>query len=331
MTRIRLLGALALGLSLTAAILPTTSQAQAQAQWTPDKSAHLISPYSAGGTNDLLARLLAQKLSERLGQSVIVDNRAGANGIIGSDFVAKAPADGYTLLMGNSATHGINPGLYPKLPYNSVRDFTAVGLMATVPLLLVVSPSLPASNMKELLALAKSKPHTLSVASSGIGSSPHLASELLRGATGIDIVHVPYKGDLPALTDVMGGQVTMFFANMPSALPFVKSGKLKALAMTGTRRTAAAPDIPTMAEAGVNGVEISSWYGLMAPAKLPPDVLARLDKEFLAVMQLPDVQARIRELGAEPANGTQVQFQRFVGTEVEKYAKVIKAAGIVLE
>ncbi|HEY4066419.1 MAG TPA: tripartite tricarboxylate transporter substrate binding protein [Burkholderiaceae bacterium] len=327
MRRLRFLSALALGPTLAASAF----RASAQAPWSPNKPSHLISPYAAGGTNDLLARLLAQKLSERLGESVIVDNRAGANGIIGSDLVAKSPADGYALLMGNSATHGINPGLYPKLPYNAVRDFTPIGLMATVPLLLIVSPSLGVSNLKELVALAKAKPHTLSVASSGIGSSPHLASELFKSAAGIDLVHVPYKGDLPAITDVMGGQVTMFFANMPSAVPFVQSGKLKALAMTAPHRASALADIPTMAEAGVNGVEIQSWYGLMAPAKLPADVMARLDKEFQAVMQLPDVQARIRQLGAEPANGTQAQFQRFVGTEVDKYAKIIKASGIVLE
>ena len=315
---------LALALALVA--LP------AAAQWTPTKPLRLVSPYSAGGTNDLLARLLAQKLGERLGQTVIVENRSGANGIIGSDNVAKAPADGYSLLMGNSATHAINPSLYPKLPYNATRDFTPIGLMATVPLILVVNPSLPVSSVKELVALAKAKPRSISVASPGAGSSPHIASELFRTAAGIDTVHIPYKGDSPALADVLGGQVTMMFANMPSALPFVQAGKLKALAMTGSKRTSAAPDIPTMAEASVPAVDISSWYGLMAPRNLPADVVARLDAEFVAVMKLPDVQQRIRQLGAEPAvDGSRDQFQRFGQSELDKYARVIKAAGIQAE
>lgn len=301
------------------------------AQWTPSKPMRLVSPYAAGGTNDLLTRLLAQKLGERLGQSIIVENRAGANAIIGSDYVSKSPPDGTTLLMGNSASHGINPSLYAKLPYDAVRDFTPIGLVATVPLLLVVHPSLPASSVKELVALGKSG-QKFSVASSGAGSSPHVASELLRGATGIDTVHVAYKGDSPALADVMGGQVTMMFANMPSALPLVQSGKLKGLAMTGSRRAAAAPDIPTMAEAGVPAVDIYAWYGLMAPAKLPADVTARLETEFAAVMKMPDVQNRIRELGAEPAtDGTRAQFQQFVKDQVEKYNQVIKPLGIQVQ
>ncbi len=315
-----------LGLALALVALP------AGAQWIPTKPMRLVSPYAAGGTNDLLARLLAQKMSERLGQTIIVENRSGANGIIGSDNIGKAPADGSALLMGNSATHGINPSLYPKLPYNAVSDFTPIGLMATVPLILVVSASLPVSNVKELIALAKAKPRSISVASPGAGSSPHIASELFRTAAGIDTVHIPYKGDSPALADVLGGQVTMMFANMPSALPFVQAGKLKALAMTGTRRTSAAPDIPTMVEAGVSGVDISSWYGLMAPGNLPVDVAARLDAEFVAVMKLPEVQQRIRQLGAEPAmDGSREQFQRFVQSELDKYARVIKAAGIQVE
>jgi tripartite-type tricarboxylate transporter receptor subunit TctC len=326
MTPARRTACLGLGLSFALAALP------AAARWNPDKPVHLVSPYAPGGTNDLLARLLAQKLGERLGQTFIVDNRSGANGIIGSDSVAKSPTDGYTLLMGNSATHGINPSLYAKLPYNAARDFSFVGLMATVPLLLVVNTSLPVANVKELVALGKAKPRSLSVASPGTGSSPHLASELFRMAAGIDTVHVPYKGDSPALADVLGGQVTMMFANMPSALPFVRSGKLKALAMTGRHRTSAAPEIPTMAEAGVSGVEISSWYGLMAPANLPADALARLDTELRAVMQMHDVQQRIRELGAEPETaGTREQFQRFVATELDKYARIIKAAGVQIE
>ncbi len=314
-----------LALCLAAAVLP------AAAQWQPARPLRLVSPYSAGGANDLLSRLIGQKLGERLGQSVIVDNRLGANGIIGVDFVAKSPADGYTLLMGSLATHAINPALYARLPYDALRDFTPVGLIATVPLLLVVNPALPVANVKDLVAMAKAKPGAVSTASPGLGSSPHLASELFRGAAGVDIVHVAYKGDAPAVADVIGGQVTAIFANMPSALPFVQSGRLKALAMTGTRRTAVAPDIPTMAEAGVPGVDISTWYGLFAPGNLPADVLARLSTELDAVLRLPEVQQRIRQLGAEPGAGDQPKFQRQLAADIAKYAKVVAAAGVKLE
>jgi tripartite-type tricarboxylate transporter receptor subunit TctC len=325
MKLLRRIGAALLALGLAVAVLP------AAAQWQPARPLRLVSPYSAGGANDLLSRLIGQKLGERLGQSVIVDNRLGANGIIGVDFVAKSPADGYTLLMGSLATHAINPALYAKLPYDAVRDFTPVGLIATVPLLLVVNPSLPVANVKDLVAMAKAKPGSVSTASPGLGSSPHLASELFRGAAGVDIVHVAYKGDAPAVADVIGGQVTAIFANMPSALPFVQSGRLKALAMTGTHRTAAAPDIPTMAEAGVPGVDISTWYGLFAPGNLPADVLARLSTELNAVLRLPDVQQRIRQLGAEPEAGDQPKFQRQLAADIAKYAKVVAAAGVKLE
>jgi tripartite-type tricarboxylate transporter receptor subunit TctC len=305
--------------------------AAAEAQWTPTKPLRIISPYSAGGTNDLLSRLVAQKLGDRLGQPVVVENRAGANGIIGADAVAKSPADGYTILMGNSATHGINPNLYSKLPYDAARDFTQVGLIATVPLLLVVNPAVPAKDLKELIAIGKAKPGSLNYASPGLGSSPHLAGVLLQNISGLDMTHVPYKGDGPAVADLLGGQVTMMFANMPSALPHVPTGKLRALAMTGVRRTAAAPTIPTMAEAGVAGVEIYTWYGLMTPANLPKDVLVRLNTELNAVMQMPDVQERIRKLGADPVGGSAEEFTRFVAAELAKFAKVVKSAGIKAE
>lgn len=302
------------------------------ADWQPERQLRIVSPYAAGGTNDLLARLMAQKLGERLGKPIMVENRAGANGIIGAEYVAKTPGDGYTLLMGNSATHGINPNLYAKLSYNADKDFTPIGLIASVPLLLVVNSKVEANSVKELIALGKSKPHTLSFASSGVGSSPQLAGELFKSISGLDIVHVPYKGDAPALSDVLGGQVTMMFANIPSALPMARTGQLKALAMTGSARTAAAPDIPTMAEAGLPGVEISAWYGLMAPANLPPAVLARLNTELNTVLQMPDVQKRIRELGAEPAPpGPPAQFHQFIDAELSKYGKVIKTAGIAQE
>lgn len=319
-------------LAATLAVAALAAATPAAADWTPDRPLRIVSPYAAAGTNDLLARLMAQKLGERLGKSIVVENRAGANGIIGAEYVAKMPGDGYTMLMGNSATHGINPNLYAKLSYDADKDFTPIGLIASVPLLLVVGPKVEANSLQDLIALGKSQPGQVSFASSGVGSSPQLAGELFKSISGLDIIHVPYKGDSPALTDVLGGQVTMMFANIPSALPMVRAGKLKALAMTGAARTSAAPEIPTMAEAGLPGVEISAWYGLMAPAGLPPAVLARLNAELNAVLQLPDVQTRIRELGAEPSQpGPPAQFQQFVDAELAKYGKVIKTAGIAAE
>jgi len=302
------------------------------AEWVPERQLRIISAYSAGGTNDLLSRLMAQKLTDRLGKPVVVENRAGANGIIASDYVAKSPPDGYTMVMGSSATHGINPNIYAKLSYDAERDFTPIGLIATVPLLLVVAPNLSVNTLSELVALAKAKPGTLSFASSGTGSSPHLAGELFKSVTNIDVTHVPYKGDGPAVIDVQGGQVSMFFANIPSALPAAQAGRLKALAMTGAARTPAAPDVPTMQQAGVAGVEISAWFGLFAPAKLPNEVLTRLNQELNAVLGLPEVQARIRELGAEPvAPATPEKFQSFVKSELAKFAAVTKKAGITAQ
>jgi tripartite-type tricarboxylate transporter receptor subunit TctC len=326
MRQVRIAALASLALAFVAAAVPAAAQS-----WSPTHSLRIVSPYSAGGTNDLLSRLMAQKLGEALGQTVIVDNRTGANGIIGVESVAKSPADGYTLVMTSAATHAINPALYSKLPYDAVRDFTPVGLIATVPMLLVVNPSLPVSNVKELVALAKSKPGSFSAGSPGVGSSPHMASELFRLATGIDSVHVAYKGDAPALADLIGGQITLMFSNMPSALPFVHSGKLKALAMTGTRRADSEPGIPTMAEAGVPEVNNSTWYGLMAPGNLPPEILQRLGKELENVLKLPDVKQTIRQLGANPEAGGAEAFRKLVDTDLAKYAKVVKAAGIKQE
>lgn len=325
---VRVLKRLGAGLSF-ALLLNGVCQA---AEWMPERQLRIISAYSAGGTNDLLSRLMAQKLTDRLGKPVVVENRAGANGIIASDYVAKSPPDGYTMVMGSSATHGINPNIYAKLSYDAERDFTPIGLIASVPLLLVIAPNLAVNTLSELVALAKAKPGTLSFASSGTGSSPHLAGELFKSMANIDVTHVPYKGDGPAVIDVQGGQVSMFFANIPSALPAVQAGRLKALAMTGSARTPAAPEVPTMQQAGVAGVEISAWFGLFAPAKLPVEVLARLNQELNAVLGLPEVQARIRELGAEPvAPAIPEKFQSFVKSELAKFAAVTKKAGITAQ
>ena len=320
------------GMGIAFVLSMTLTQVCRAADWVPDRQLRIISAYSAGGTNDLLSRLMAQKLSERLAKPVVVENRAGANGIIASEYVAKLPADGYTMVMGSSATHGINPNIYAKLPYDALRDFTPIGLIATVPLLLIVSPELKVNTLTDLVKLAKAKPGTLSFASSGIGSSPHLAGELFKSVADIDITHVPYKGDGPAVIDVLGGQVSMFFANIPSALPAVQAGRLKALAMTGSVRTSAAPDISTMQQAGVVGVEISAWFGLFASGKLPAEVLKRLNQELNAVLEMPEVQSRIRELGAEPvAPANPEKFQLFVQNELIKFAAVTKKAGMTAQ
>ncbi len=261
-------------------------------------------PFAAGGGVDILTRALAQPLGERLGQQVIVDDKPGAGGNLGVDAVAKAPADGYTLVMATTGTHTINPGLYPKLPFDAERDFKPITLIASVPNLLVVNPALGVDSAAELVALAKSKPGALSFASFGNGASNHLSGEMLKSLTGIDVIHVPYKSAPQAVTDLMAGQTAFAFVNTPLALPHVRSGKLKALAVTGAKRSAATPEFPTMQEAGVPGFVVESWYGLMAPAGTPDAVIARLHKETLAVLATPEVREFFAKQGADVVTST---------------------------
>lgn len=292
----------------------------------PSKPIRLVVGYAAGGSTDVIARLVGQKLSEALGQPVVIENRPGAGATIASDYAAKAAPDGYTLFMSTIA-NTINTSLYAKLPFDFARDFAPISLVATVPNVLVVNPAVPAKDLKELIALAKSKPGEINFASSGSGSSIHLSGELFNLVAGVKTVHVPYKGSAPAVTDLIGGQVQMMFDNLSSSLPHVRAGKLRALAVTGATRSAAAPDIPTMAEAGLPGYEITSWFALVAPAKTPPEILARLNAETTKILKLADVKEKLAGLGAEASSSSPDFLAEYIRTETAKWAKVVKASG----
>ena len=309
-----------------AALLAVFAQ-NAFAQAYPTHSIRLVVPFPAGGTTDILARAAAQKLSESLGQSVVVDNRPGAAGNIGADIVAKSAPDGYTLLMGTVGTHAINPGLYAKMPYDHVKDFVPVVLVAGVPNVLAVNPAFPVNSVAELIALAKSKPGTINFASSGSGTSIHMSGELFKAMAGVDMTHVPYKGSSPALTDLMGGQVQIMFDNLPSALPLIKAGKLRAIAVTSLKRAAALPDVPTISESGLPGFEASSWFGVLAPAGTPAPVVAKINADVNKWLQSPEARDQLLAQGANAAGGTPEQFAAHIHAETEKWAKVVKASG----
>ena len=259
-------------------------------------------PFPAGGSNDIIARILAQKLGERTGQTFLIENRGGAGGNIGADAVATSEPDGYTLLLTAPPPLTINAALYKNLPYDPAKAFAPIALVASVPIVLAVHPSVEANNVRELIALAKAKPGTLNFGSSGNGSTNHLAGELLKSMTGIDIVHLPYRGAAPAMNDLIAGHIPMMFDNMPAVLPQVQAKAIKAIAVAGAKRATALPDVPTVAESGVPGFEASSWFGLVAPAKTPAPVLAKLESEVDAILKMPDVQKRFTELGAEPGS-----------------------------
>lgn len=299
----------------------------ARAQSWPAKPIKLIVPFPPAGTSDIMGRLAAQKLTEQLGQPVVVENRAGANGNIGSDVVARAAPDGYTLLLSGVGSHAINQSLYKTMPFNVVKDFTHIALLAKGPNMLVVTPSFPAQSLGELLVLAKAKPGELSYASSGNGSSNHLSMEMLKTRAGLVITHVPYKGGGPAISDVISGQVPMMFINFDAALPHVKSGRLRALAMTGTKRSAQLPDVPTVAESGFADFAAESWTAISGPPGLPPEIVVRINAELQKAMLAPDVRDRLTALGLEPAGMTPEQMTAFVRSEVEKWGAVVKAAG----
>ena len=297
------------------------------AQAYPNHSIRLVVPFPAGGTTDILARDVAKKLTDTLGQSVVVDNRPGAGGNIGADLVAKAPPDGYTLLMGTVGTHAINPSLYAKMPYDHIKDFVPVVLVAGVPNVLVVNPSVPVNSVADLIKLAKSKPGAINFASSGSGTSIHLSGELFKTMTGVDMTHVPYKGSSPALTDLMGGQVQIMFDNLPSSLALIKSGKLRAVAVTSLKRAPALPDVPTVSESGVPGFEASSWFGILAPAGTPAPIVAKLNAEVNKWLQSPEGKEQLLAQGAEVAGGPPEQFVAHIRAETDKWAKVVKASG----
>ena len=309
-----------------AALLAVFAQ-NAFAQAYPTHSIRLVVPFPAGGTTDILARAAAQKLSESLGQAVVVDNRPGAAGNIGADLVAKSAPDGYTLLMGTVGTHAINPSLYAKMPYDHVKDFVPVVLVAGVPNVLAVYPAFPVNSVAELIALARAKPGTINFASSGAGTSIHLSGELFKSMAGVDMTHVPYKGSSPALTDLMGGQVQIMFDNLPSALPLIKAGKLRAIAVTSLKRAPALPDVPTISESGLPGFEASSWFGVLAPAGTPAPIVAKINADVNKWLQSPEAREQMLAQGANAAGGTPEQFAAHIRAETEKWAKVVKASG----
>jgi tripartite-type tricarboxylate transporter receptor subunit TctC len=300
----------------------------AGAQQYPNRPIRLIVPSTPGGSVDTLARTIGPKLTERWGQQVVVDNRSGAGGAIAGELVAKSPPDGYLLLLGTIASLATNISLQKKLPYDPVRDFAPVTLVATQNLMLVVHPSVPAKTVKELVRFAKSQPGKLSFASAGNGTGSHLSGELFKQVAGVDILHIPYKGVAPAMVDVISGQVAINFPSILSALPHVRSGRVRALAVTGAKRTRAAPELPTMQEAGIRDYESMTWYGIVAPAGTPQDIVAKLGSEVAAILRQPDIHERLSKEGADPVGSTPQEFGRFMQSEIEKWRKVIRAAGI---
>ena len=302
----------------------------AQGQDYPSKPVRIVVPFPPGGSTDILSRAVGQKLAEEWKQQVLVDNRPGAGANIGAEHVVKSPPDGYTLFMA-STIHSINPSLYPKLAYHPVKDFTPITLVAETPQVLVVHPSVPVSDLKDLIALLKSRPGQLNYASAGNGSLPHLAAELFKSMTGTELVHVPYKGAPPAMTDLLAGHVAVSFATAPSAVPHVRTGKLKALGVSTPRRIPALPDVPTISEAGVSGFEASSFFGLVGPAGLPPEIVTKLNASVVRIVKEPAMSKYLSDQGAEPVTSTPADYAELIRNEVAKWAKVVKESGAKLD
>jgi len=312
--------------ALAATLIATTT---ALAQQYPSKPVRFVVPYAAGGATDLIARVIGERLSAHLGQPFVIDNRPGAATLLGAQLVAKAEPDGYTLLMATSTTLAINASLYKNLPYDPVKDFAPISLAIQHPFVLLVDPKLPVHNVKELVALAKSKPGQLAYASGGSGSFPHLAMALFQAMTGIDVIHVPYKGSAPALTDLMGGQVAMIFDN--TALTYVKSGKIRALAVTTKDRLSVMPDVPTLQEAGVPGYELAAWQGVIAPAGTPRPVVDKLNANIVQLLREPETIARLTGDGGQIITSTPDQFASYIKSEIGRFAKIVKDSGAKVE
>jgi tripartite-type tricarboxylate transporter receptor subunit TctC len=317
-----------LGSTVPAASLAGPSLAQGTY---PERPITLVVPFPAGGSTDLVARVVAERMGKELGQSIIVENRGGAGGNIGSAAVAKADPDGYTILMGTVATHALNPALYRKMPYDAVADFAPVALLVVVPNVLVVNPDFPAKNVQELIALLKAKPGEYSYASSGNGTPLHLSGELFKSMAGVDMVHIPYKGAGPALIDVMGGHVPIMFDNLPSSTEHIRAGKMRGLAVTTAERAPSMPDLPTIAESGLPGYETYTWNALFAPAGTPKDVIDRLNAAANAAVADPDVQAKLKDVGAVPKGSTPEELASHVQAELAKWAPVVKASGAQID
>ena len=314
-----------LGIALLAGVtLAGAAHAQTNAVW-PTKPVKIVVTFPPGGAPDTLARVLADKWGQSLGQTFTVDNKPGAGGNIGADFVAKSPPDGTTLVVGTVGTHAINPALYPSMPYNNIKDFTPISFLASTPNLLVVNNAVPAKNVRELIELAKKQP--LNFGSSGSGTSIHLSGELFNTLAGVKMQHIPYKGRAQAVPDLLGGRIQMIFDNMPSALPLVKAGEVRAIGVTSASRSPAAPSIPTLAEQGLPAFEATSWFALLAPAGLPREVQMRINAETLRVMNLPDVKEKLNQLGLDVAPDTPEALAALIQAETSKWAKVVKESG----
>lgn len=313
------------GLSLMASF-----PAAAQEEW-PSKPVRIVVPFAAGGSTDLIARQIAYDLGERIKGTVIVDNRPGAGGTIGSEYVSKLPADGYTLLMGSVSTHAVAPSIYAKLRYDPIKDFTPLTMVATIPNVMVVHPSVPVNSVKDLVDLSKKRPGSISFASNGKGTSNHLASELFRSAAGIDMTHVPYKGSGPAMVDLLGGHVNMMLDVIMTSYPAIKNGKLKALAVTSRSRSPLLPDVPTVAESGYPGFEAIVWFGLFAPPHMPVALQTRISNDLIAILRSKKMNDYLNEQGAQVTANTPAQFSDAIAVDMVKWQKVAKAAGVVPE
>jgi tripartite-type tricarboxylate transporter receptor subunit TctC len=322
--------ALVLGAAAAVATFSATFSGGAFAQAYPAKPIRLVVGYPAGGASDVAARIVAQKMSEHLGQAIVVDNRPGSAGNIGADNVAKSPADGYTLLLGTISL-SVNPSLYPKMTYDPVKDFTAVSMISSTPFLLVVNPQAPYQSTRDLLTAARAKPGAINYATAGNGSGSHLFTELLSSTANIKLTHVPYKGAAPAMNDVLGNTVSLTFDNIITTLPLVKSGKLRALAVSTKKRSVVAPDIPTLDEGGVTGFDATAWFGLFAPTGTPKDIVAKLNNEVHEALKDPTVKDKLLQLGAEPMADTPEQFESFFKAEVAKWGRVVKSAKVTID
>ena len=316
---------------ITFAIFLTLAMAgPAMAQAYPNKPVKLVVPFPPGGGTDIVGRLIAQKLSESWQQTVIIDNKPGANTLIGTEFVAKASNDGYTLLMA-SPSHTINPSLYKNLRFDTQKDFSAAAIVATGPLVLVVNPSVPAKNVRELIEFAKAQPGKISYASAGTGSSTHLAGELFKNLAGVDMMHVPYKGTAPAITDLIGGQVLVTFLPLPGVHQHIRNGKLKALALTGTKRFAGMPELPTIAESGLSGYSLQQWWGIVVPSGTPKEIVKKINADVAKILESQSLRDQLTAIGAEPGQGSPEQFDTLISNEINQWRRLIESAKIVAD
>jgi tripartite-type tricarboxylate transporter receptor subunit TctC len=316
-----------IGYCIAAALATSALSAPVHAQAYPSKPVRWIIPFPPGGGTDVISRTIAQKLTEAWGQQVIADNRPGSGGTIGLAAAAKLPGDGYTIVLGQLANVAIAPALYSKLPYDPIKDFTPVTLALTSPLILVAHPSFPARNVKELIAVAKAKPDVVTFGSPGNGTTGHLGTELIKTAGGVKMTHIPYKGAVPAFTGLLGGEIAIYMSSIQPAIPQLNAGRVKALGVTSSKRIASLPNVPTIAESGLPGYEVTNWYGVMMPAGVPKDVLAKVHDEVARILKMQDVQQRFQAEGGDTAPNTPEQFAAFIRSEIAKWAKAVKASG----